>query len=161
MIGRRFFNDVLLEIGNTSCQIDHIVVSIFGIFVIETKNYSGIIYGKEKDNKWTQYLGDRKYRFYNPIKQNERHIEVLKQCLGCPKEYFIPVVVFSRNSDLRISTESPVLYTDTMLRYIDSFNYPSIKKNEMSAIDNKIINSCNPSYEARERHKRRYRFHKK
>lgn len=48
------FNDVLIEIGNTSCQIDHIVVSIFGIFVIETKNYGGTIYDHENDNKWTQ-----------------------------------------------------------------------------------------------------------
>lgn len=153
------FNDVLLEIGNTSCQIDHIVVSIFGIFVIETKNYGGTIFGHENDNKWTQIIADKKYMFYSPIKQNERHIEVLRRCLGCPKEYFKPMVVFSRNCDLKITTNTPVLFADTILQHIDRFNYPLIEESEFGNIEKKLIDSWNPSYEARLRHKRRYKKH--
>ena len=50
----KVFNDVLLSTRYGSSQIDHIVISIYGIFVIETKNYSGWIHGNEKSEYWTQ-----------------------------------------------------------------------------------------------------------
>ena len=56
-------------------QIDHIVIKTTGIFVIETKNYSGVIKGKENQLEWTQISkANKKYKFYNPTKQNESHI---------------------------------------------------------------------------------------
>lgn len=64
-------NNLILEVeeGKTS-QIDHIVINKRGIFVIETKNYSGMIYGTENQLEWTQVLnyGKVKNHFYNPIK---------------------------------------------------------------------------------------------
>ena len=61
---------------NKTSQIDHIVINRNGIFVIETKNYSGRIYGQESQQEWTQVLayGKVKNRLYNPIKQNKSHV---------------------------------------------------------------------------------------
>ena len=59
-------------------QIDHIIIKTNGIFVIETKNYTGIIKGKESQLEWTQISrANKKYKLYNPVKQNENHIHKL------------------------------------------------------------------------------------
>lgn len=89
-------NDLLFAVGNgQSCQIDHIYINKYGIWVIETKNYSGKIYGNANANKWTQVLayGKEKNKFYNPIKQNQTHIYRLSNYLKV-KGVFNNVVVF-------------------------------------------------------------------
>ena len=55
--GKRYvFNDLLFEQRGRSCQIDHVLISENGIFVIETKNYSGVIFGEEEEREWRQVL---------------------------------------------------------------------------------------------------------
>ena len=52
-------NNITLPLANGgSTQIDHIIVSVHGIFVIETKNYKGWIYGNEKQRQWTQVFAN-------------------------------------------------------------------------------------------------------
>ena len=86
-------NNVMIPNGNKTTQIDHIVVSRFGIFVIETKNYKGIIYGKERDTTWTQYINPNcKYQFMNPLHQNYGHVMALKALLD--EEHIHSVVAF-------------------------------------------------------------------
>ena len=74
---RYVINDfkVRLDNGKTT-QIDHILINHNGVFVIETKNYSGRIYGNENDHEWTQVLagGNVKNKLYNPVKQNNSHM---------------------------------------------------------------------------------------
>ncbi len=82
------FNNVLLTTSHGTTQIDHIIVSRYGIFVIETKNYSGWIYGKKYEKNWTHALNkNNKYIFPNPLRQNHAHTkglaEVLKIHHGC------------------------------------------------------------------------------
>lgn len=74
---RYVINDFKLRVSeNKTSQIDHIVINKNGIFVIETKNYSGRIYGREEQLEWTQVLkyGKVKNKLYNPIKQNKTHV---------------------------------------------------------------------------------------
>ena len=71
-------NDVMIEDHNTTHQIDHIVVSEFGIFVIETKQYNGYIVGNEYEKKWKQ---NNKFYINNPIHQNYGHIKALENVL--------------------------------------------------------------------------------
>ena len=61
---------------NKTCQIDHILVCTRGIYVVETKNYAGRIYGDDSQREWTQVLnyGKVKNKFYSPVKQNNTHI---------------------------------------------------------------------------------------
>lgn len=67
-------NDLLFESNGHTTQIDHIVVSPYGVFVIETKGYKGWIMGGENTEYWTQVIYDSKHKFYNPIRQNEGHV---------------------------------------------------------------------------------------
>ncbi len=86
-----------------SCQIDHVFINRFGIWVIETKNYSGTIFGVENAREWTQCLADGKIinKFYNPIKQNVTHIYRLAEQLKIKdKSIFQNVVVFLQNADI-------------------------------------------------------------
>ncbi|MGV8090761.1 MAG: nuclease-related domain-containing protein [Mangrovibacterium sp.] len=64
-------------------QIDLVVATKVGIIVFEVKNFSGWIFGNGNHSQWTKVLayGKKKYRFYNPIMQNNNHIKDLKKQL--------------------------------------------------------------------------------
>ena len=64
-------NDLFFKNGDKTAQIDHVIISNYGIFVIETKNYNGKIYGSENKEYWNVYLRKFHTKFYNPIKQNK------------------------------------------------------------------------------------------
>jgi restriction system protein len=87
-------NNVTIPAANGTTQIDHIIVSRFGIFVIETKNIDGWIYGDEKSPQWTQNLFGKKFNFQNPLHQNYRHTRALSDFLGIEHEKFFSVVMF-------------------------------------------------------------------
>lgn len=128
-------NNVLLKSDDKTAQIDHLVVSNFGIFVIETKNYKGWIFGDENSYYWTQVLFKRKYKLYNPIRQNNGHVKALKHYLrSFPQIKYIPIVVFSSNSTLKVSTDSIVIYTMDILNIIKSFKTPVITEKERQII---------------------------
>lgn len=71
-------NHITLTLEDGTTQIDHILVSRFGVFVIETKNYSGWIFANAKQATWTQVLFHKKFKFQNPIFQNMRHVNAVK-----------------------------------------------------------------------------------
>lgn len=93
---KHVLNDYMFKVDGKTSQIDHIVINEFGIFVIETKNYSGKIYGNSKQLEWTQILagGNIKNTFYNPVKQNANHIYKLKKLLNT-NSYMMSIVVFA------------------------------------------------------------------
>ena len=92
-------NDVMVMVDGKSSQIDHIVVNDRGITCIETKNYSGRIYGDDERFEWTQVLayGRVKNKFYNPVKQNYTHVKRLSENLetDCPIH---SLVVFAQSN---------------------------------------------------------------
>lgn len=92
-------NDLLFEVSGKSCQIDHVFINRNGVWVIETKNYAGTIYGEDSYREWTQALGDAVHTHQNPIKQNQTHIYRLKEYLDT-SEYFFNAVVFLDRADL-------------------------------------------------------------
>lgn len=75
----RVLNDIMLRTEYGTTQIDHIVISIYGIFVIETKNYKGWITGSEYGEYWTKNMYGKKYTFRNPLKQNYAHVKALEK----------------------------------------------------------------------------------
>jgi len=68
--------------GDKTSEIDLLVVSKKGIFVMECKNYGGNIYGDARRKRWIQYVGNKKSYFYNPLMQNRVHCENLRKYLG-------------------------------------------------------------------------------
>lgn len=90
-------HNLILKLKGRTSQIDHIIIQRNGIFIIETKNYAGWIFGYENAKKWSQTLayGKVKNKFYNPIKQNRSHMYFLKRVLN-EQNIFIPFVVFPK-----------------------------------------------------------------
>ena len=111
------FNDIYLKIDERSTQIDHLVISEYGIFVIETKNYNGWIYGYENSEFWTQTFYKKKTKFRNPIKQNWSHIYFLKKVLSDFKQVkYYPIIVFTGKAELKkIYSQVPVIYKNDLI----------------------------------------------
>lgn len=131
------FHDLTIADSNgRTTQIDHIVVSPFGVFVIETKCYKGWIFGDEKSRVWTQSLScgrgwfadTEKHTFQNPIRQNWRHIYVLAERLNLPKRIFFNVVVFAGDAEIKTDVPDYVMSEYDVTGYIKSFQ--SIQLNE-------------------------------
>ena len=91
--------------GKGTTQIDHVIVSSFAVFVIETKNMKGWIFGDEKSKQWTQTLYRKKYRFQNPLHQNQLHVNALANALQIPKEKLESIVFFV--GDVTLKTQLP------------------------------------------------------
>jgi len=144
----RVINDVLLPTssGKTS-QIDHIVVSMYGIFVIETKNYKGWIFGSPNAEYWTQSLynrwGSEQHKFYNPLRQNAYHVKVLRQVLSdIPELQLIPIVCFLNNVEFKfdISREN-LVYLYELNDFILSWTNPIYTEEQLNEIVQRIENT--------------------
>lgn len=111
-------NDLLFKTSEGhSCQIDHVVINKYGIFVIETKNYSGHIYGKENIHQWKQVVGKAINNFYNPVMQNSTHIYQLSRRLGI-KGVYKNIVVFLPKADISFVKSDCVFYADDLPRIL-------------------------------------------
>lgn len=99
-------NDLYIPRKNgTTTQIDHVLISDKGLFVIETKNYNGWIFGSQNSKYWTQVIYKRKEKFYNPIWQNSGHIKELRHFLG-DAFHDIPIysiIVFGKQATLKFN----------------------------------------------------------
>lgn len=102
-------NNITLQTGNGTTQIDHIVVSQHGIFVIEAKNMAGWIFGDAKSPQWTQSLYGKKFRFQNPLHQNFRHTQALQAFLGLDESKFISFVMFWGECEFKMPLPDNVL----------------------------------------------------
>ncbi|QDH79181.1 hypothetical protein FKX85_09110 [Echinicola soli] len=117
-------NDLLIKNGHSTTQIDHVVISRNGIFVIETKNYKGWIHGHQNSEYWTQTIYKYKTKLSNPIKQNWVHVHALKKTLSDYKSiHYYPIVVFTGDCELKnITSELPIIYLSELLRFIKRQN---------------------------------------
>ena len=137
----KVINDVIiLDENNKSSQIDHILFHTSGIYVIETKNYSGRIYGKENQKEWTQVLayGNRKNKLYNPLFQNYTHLVRLEKVFGNIKT-LNSCVVFVKGNINYIDANN--IYTPYSLKrfILDNINYNIYTENEINDLYNKLL----------------------
>lgn len=148
------YNDIIIEDSNYITQIDHIVLSKKGIFIIETKDYAGKIYGSENMYKWKQYLSRNEYEFYNPIKQNNTHINFLAKKLKTNRSKFISIIAFTGRADLNLTTNTQVCYINEIKDVILEYNENIIIQEELDNIYNVLEPiSNNITDELREKHK--------
>ena len=87
-------SNVTLPLEQGSTQIDQVLVSRFGVFVIETKNMKGWIFGDPRHKRWTQQLFRRRHGFQNPLHQNYLHLMTLKSLLGLADHQLHSVIYF-------------------------------------------------------------------
>ena len=133
-------NDIMIKDEKGTHQIDHLVISKFGIFVIEMKNYYGLIKGKEFDNKWCQYLGKNKSYFINPIHQNFGHIKSLSNLLKLDDKYFISIICFSNQAKVDVKSSSIVTQVDYLKDEILKYE-ELLVDNDIKELSNIIISN--------------------
>ena len=105
--------------GSTT-QIDHVVVSPFGLFVVETKHMQGWIFGSEKQPTWTQTIFRHRSSFQNPLHQNWRHIKALEEVLQLPSQYLHSVVVFTGDCQFKTRMPNHVTMGYDCIRWVQS-----------------------------------------
>ena len=136
------FNNIYLTEKGKTCQIDHVVFSPYGIFVIETKNFSGWIYGGENAQYWTKNVYGTKFQFYNPIYQNYGHVMALKSLLNFSFRCFIPIVVFAGNATLKSNfPHNTVIYSQELIGVILSYQQVLFKPETLFTAINKLSDS--------------------
>lgn len=133
------FNDVTLPTPDVTTQIDHIFVSRFGVFVVETKSMEGWIFGGERDRQWTQmFRGGRKFRFQNPLRQNYRHVKAVEAALAnlrLPPDAVHSVVAFVGEAQLKTQMPPNVTVGTGFASYVRSFREPILS-------DKTVIAAC-------------------
>ena len=149
-------DDLMLpSLGNTNTtQIDHIVVSDFGIFCIETKSYSGWIFGNAQQQHWTQVLYRYKKKFYNPLRQNYAHIKAVEAIVS-PKYPKVPIlgfIAFTCAEKLSISGTDAVGRVKEVLVKIKALNAPVLSPADRFVIVGLLLNANIRDKQARKLH---------
>ena len=112
-------NHVTLQLNDGTTQVDHILVSRFGVFVIETKDYKGWIFANAKQANWTQVLFKRKFKFQNPIFQNIRHVRAVQGLLDfLPPDAIKSVVVFTGEAEFKTEIPQGVFSISGLIEYL-------------------------------------------
>ena len=125
-------NNVTLKLGNGTTQIDHILVSRFGVFVIETKHYKGWIFGDEKSREWTQVIWGRKYRFQNPLHQNYKHSKAVQDLLDfLPAEQVLGMVVFTGDAEFKTNQPKNMHSLSSLLSHLRNLDQELLTENRM------------------------------
>ncbi len=114
--------NVTLPTEDGTTQIDHIIVSKYGIFVVETKNMKGWIFGGEQQKMWTQQIYRHKTQFQNPLHQNYKHVKTLETVLNMEPERIISVIVFVGDATFKTSMPENVNYPRGYINFIKSKN---------------------------------------
>lgn len=112
-------NHVTIRMDDGTTQVDHILVSRFGVFVIETKDFTGWIFASATDATWTQVHFRHKVKFQNPILQNFRHLLAVQGLLDfLPPEVVKSVVVFSGDAEFKTTTPEGVMPIGDLVEYL-------------------------------------------
>ncbi len=98
-------NNIMISAQNTTHQIDHIVVSKYGIFVIEAKQYTGYIVGNKYDKKWTRKVGKKTYYYLNPIRQNYGHVKSICELLNIEEDKVFNIVCVPSTAKLKVEND--------------------------------------------------------
>jgi restriction system protein len=148
------FNNIILPSQNTeTTQIDHIVVSRYGIFVIESKEVSGWIFANNSRKHWTQtFPRGRKYSMYNPILQNYCHVSAIKNQLGFIGNRIFNVVVFSGDCEFKTEKPENVFYEHELIDYIKSKLEIVLKEVELLVVIGKLSMLCQVTETTNEEH---------
>lgn len=135
-------NDLMLRTAYGTCQIDHIVLSPYGIFVVETKNISGKITGNDEWKEWYWVGKDFNKTIYNPVMQNFRHIDVLSDTLGLSADNFISIIVFTGKAHIRVETSHAVMFLGQLVPFIKLFRYECLSGSTIFQYRDKL-QKCN------------------
>jgi restriction system protein len=145
--------NVILPTADGTTQVDHIIVSRYGLFVIETKNMKGWIFGSPNQKTWTQKIYRHTNTFQNPLHQNYKHVKTLESALGIDGSKIHSVVVFIGDSTFKTEMPDNVTSAGGYIRFIKSKKEILFSDVEVRAIRDKIASGrLTPSFKANREH---------
>jgi hypothetical protein len=112
--------NVTLPTDDGTTQIDHIIVSKYGIYVVETKNMKGWIFGSANQKQWVQQIFKHKSKFQNPLHQNYKHVKTLESCLRIKSDAIFSVIIFIGDSTFKTKMPENVRFARGGIEYIKS-----------------------------------------
>jgi ribosomal protein L37AE/L43A len=130
--------NVTLPTEDGTTQIDHIIVSKFGVFVVETKNIKGWIFGSPNQKTWTKKVYRHSSKFQNPLHQNYKHTKTLQSLLGLSDDQLFSVVVFVGDSTFKTDMPVNVTYGKGYIRFIKSKNTLVLTDSQVKDVTDKI-----------------------
>ena len=136
----RLFKNITLPTEDGTTQIDHIIVSKYGVFVIETKNIKGWIFGSATQKRWTQKIYRYSKQFQNPLHQNHKHTQTLQAALNLDAEKLFSLVVFIGDSTFKTAMPDNVFYAAGYIRFIKSKSQVILTDEEVDIIAEEILN---------------------
>lgn len=116
----KILNDVMISINDRMPQIDHIVFSNYGIFVIETKQYNGYFTGSKYDKKWVGHFKNKKIYYTNPIRQNYGHVKSICELLNLDESKVFNIVCIPSTAKLKIEHDGELTRVDNIVKKINS-----------------------------------------
>lgn len=117
----RFHNLIFPTLDGTT-QVDHVIVSKYGIFVIETKNMRGWIFGQADQATWTQSIYGNKIKFQNPLRQNHKHVLAVANALQVQLETVHSIVAFEGSAELKTPMPANVTVGAGFIEYVRGFS---------------------------------------
>lgn len=132
------FKNVTLPTEDGTTQIDHVIVSRFGVFVIETKNMKGWIFGSPQQKIWTQKIYRHTSKFQNPLHQNYKHTQTLQTALALEPDKVFSLVVFIGDSTFKTTMPENVVYAGGYIRFIKRKTQPILTDSDVLAVCRKI-----------------------
>ncbi len=145
--------NVTLPTEDGSTQIDHIIVSIYGIFVVETKNMKGWIFGSPNQKTWTQRIYKHSSKFQNPLHQNYKHVKIMQSMLGITDEKIFSLIVFIGDSTFKTEMPENVTHGGGYVKFIKSKTHPVLSESDVNEIKSKIENGrLTPSFKTNQDH---------
>lgn len=141
-------NNILLKTKKGSTQLDHVIVSPFGVFVVETKNHKGMIFGDTMGRVWTQVLRNGAHNtFYSPVLQNAGHMENLYRHIGLKRELMTGMIVFTNpEADLRNVNCPFCMRTESLYEAILSYDRQVFTEKQMYEVIKRIDSVNTSSY---------------
>lgn len=125
-------NNLTIPVENGTTQIDHVLVSRYGVFVIETKHYRGWIFANAKSPFWTQVLFKNKYKFQNPLHQNYKHLRSVQALLEfLPSDCIKTAVVFTGDGKFRTPRPDGVFNLEGLIEYLKGFTTEVMSENRL------------------------------
>lgn len=157
----KILNDIFIKENDNTHQIDHVVVSPYGIFVIETKQYNGYITGNKYDKNWIRHTRKKQYYYTNPIRQNYGHVKAISTLLNIDETKIFNIVCIPSKAKLKIEHDGELTRLGTLISKIASYQNEiigntdeivteiiknnitdqSIKKNHITNIKENIIDN--------------------
>jgi hypothetical protein len=131
------FHDITLEADDGTSRIDHVIISRFGVFVVETRNDAGWIFGDENQPEWTCVLGQNRRKFQNPLRQNDRHVKALSALLGLQEKLFYSIIAFCGEAEFRTPMPANVM-TSGYSSYIRGKSASLIPESEVERLAEKF-----------------------